>query len=216
MSPTIGLPPPLANDILDQSRRSRYRGGTLIAEEVCELSEHLSRMANADQYRPCECARCGHRLLHVHDRVERHPIGDGSLPPTVFVLVFRCALTTCGATWRILPRFLARHLWYAWRGVEQTVRPDADAPLDAASAAEVSQSTQRRWQSRLASSGRTLAVLLAMAGGPLEELAAQVSLTCTRGALLDAFIQHVSPPPGMQLSAMAAVVHRLERGIRLM
>ena len=214
MSPTIGLPPPPTKDILDQSRRSRYRGGTLIAEEVCDLREHLARMASADQYRPLECARCGHQTLHVHDRVERHPVGDCSLPPSVFVLVFRCASATCGATWRILPRFLARHLWYAWRAVEQTVRPDA--PLDAVTATEVSDSTRQRWQARLASSGRTLVVLLAMAGGPLEALAAQVSLLCTRGALLDAFVQVVRPMPGMQLSALAAVVHRLERGVRLM
>lgn len=214
MSPTIGLPPPPPKDILDQSRRSRYRGGTRIAEEVCDLSEHLVRLANADLYRPCECARCGHRTLHVHDRVERHPVGDASLPPAVLVLVFRCALATCGATWRILPRFLARHLWYAWRAVEQTMRPtDRSEP---ATAPEISESTRQRWQARLASSGRTLVVLLAMAGGSLGELAVEVSLSCTRGELLDAFVEHVRPSPGMQLSALAAVVHRLERGVRLM
>ena len=213
MSPTIGLPPPPAESILERSRQSRYKGGTLIAEEVCELSEHLARLSDADRYRPTECARCGHGTLHVHDHVERHPVGDPSLPPSIRVLVFRCALPSCGATWRVLPSFLARHLWHAWRAVEQVVAPRAP---ESASAPTVPEPTQQRWRRRLASSGRTLALLLAMAGGVLEKLATEAGLSCTRHALLDGFVKVVTAPPGMQLSALASVVHRLERGVRLM
>lgn len=128
MSPTIGLPPPPAEGILDGSRASRYKGGTLIAEEVCDVHEHLLRLADPDTYRPSCCARCGHDKVHVHDRVQRHPRGDPSLPPAIEVLVYCCASQTCGATWRILPRFLARQLWYTWRAVESLVKPTAQGP----------------------------------------------------------------------------------------
>lgn len=214
MSPTIGLPPPPADCSLEGSRQSRYKGGTLIAEEVCELAEHLRRLADADLYRPIECARCGHDRLHVHDRVERQPRGDALFPPRITVLVFRCALPTCRASWRVLPRLLARHLWYAWHAVERTVNPNA--PAASTSAAPVAECTSRRWQRRLASSGRRLVVLLAMAGGVLGEVATEAGLTCTRRALVDAFVKLVRPAPSLQLSALAAVIHRLERGVRLM
>lgn len=150
----------------------------------------------------------------MHDRVERQPLGDSLLPPRVTVMVFRCALPTCGATWRVLPRFVARHLWYAWRAVEQRVSPNA--ATGSASAAPVAERTAQRWQRRLESSGRTLVVLLAMAGGLLGEVAIEVGLSCTRHALVDAFVKLVRPASGMQLSALAAVIHRLERGVRLM
>jgi hypothetical protein len=214
MSPTIGLPPPPAEVSLERSRRSRYKGGTLIAEEVCELSEHLRRVSDADRYRPAECARCGHGTLHVHDHAERRPVGDPLLPPAVIVLVFRCASSTCGATWRILPRFLARHLWHGWGVIERVVKPQE--PAEPAMAPPVSARTEQRWRRRLSSCGRQLAVLLAMAGGVLAELAAEVGLSCTRWALVEGFVKLVGPRSGLQLSALATVVHRLERGIRLM
>lgn len=213
-SPTTGRPPPPAESSLERSRESRYKGGTLIAEEVGELAEHLRRVADVDRYRPAECARCGHDTLHVHDHVERHPVGDALLPPVVTVLVFRCALSTCEATWRILPRFLARHLWHAWRAVERAVMTPEKA--EAASGSMISARTAQRWRQRLASSGRLLVVLLAMAGARLAEVATEVGLGCTRGALVAAFVQVVRPTPGLQLAALATVVHRLARGIRLM
>jgi hypothetical protein len=215
MSPTIGLPPPPAEAILDGSRESRYKGGTLIAEEVSELSEHLIRLANADLYRPARCARCGHDRLHVHDRPERHPRGDRSLPAVIEVLVFCCASPACGATWRILPRFLARHLWYTWQVVESIVKPSAASKVEVA-AVPVSARTVQRWHWRLSSSGRMLVVLLAMAGGLLAEVALQCGLSCPREDVLDAFVIAVAPAVGLRLSALAAVLHRLERGIRLM
>jgi hypothetical protein len=98
--------------------------------------------------------------------------------------------------------------------VEQTVRPNA--ATGAANAAPVAARTAQRWQRRLESSGRTLVVLLAMAGGVPGEVAVEAGLSCTRYALVDAFVKLVRPAPGMQLSALSAVIHRLERGVRLM
>jgi hypothetical protein len=215
MSPTIGLPPPRAPRCLDTSRVSRFKGGTLIAEDVRDLREHERRMADLDAYRPEPCPTCGHATLHVHCRPERHPKREPTLPPVVPVLQFRCADEACGATWRVLPIFLARHLWHAWRTVERIVRPSAKLP--AATAPPVPATTQRRWAVRLASSARVLCALLAVSGGTeLTGLAMQVGLDGTRGELVDAFQRTVGTPAGERLSPLAALAHRLERGIRLM
>lgn len=61
-----------------------------------------------------------------------------------------------------------------------------------------------------------LVTLLAIAGGALAELAATVGLASTREAVLDAFVAAVALPAGMRLSGFAALIHRLERGVRLM
>jgi hypothetical protein len=99
--------------------------------------------------------------------------------------------------------------------VERVVRPEAD--MRPSSAPPVSKTTQRRWQARLASWARVLCALLAMSGGAeLVEVGMAVGLDGTRGELVDAF-QAVAPGVrGEQLSPLAAVLHRLERGIRLM
>jgi hypothetical protein len=215
MSPTIGLPPPCAETCLDTSRVSRFLGGTLIAEDVRDMVEHLRRMSDADAYRPSPCPACGHATLHVHSRPERHPKREPSLPPVVTVLQFRCAEAECGATWRILPLFLARHVWHAWRTVERVVRPSAALPK--ATAPPVPAETERRWRARLNSAARVLCVLLAASGGAvLSRVAMSVGLDATRGVLVDAFGQVVGGVAGERLSPLAGLIHRLERGLRLM
>lgn len=212
MSPTIGLPPPSAERCLDTSRKSRYRGGTLVAEDVRDLGEHLRRLAHPDRYRPAWCPRCSHDRLHVHSRPERRPLGELSLPSSMRVLQFRCANETCGATWRILPLFLARHLWHAWKAIERVAlaAPSAPAPSTAVR-------TRDRWRARLASSARVMVTMLAATlGVVLEEVAKRVGLLGTRAELVHAYAAVAAPCPGERLSSLAAVVHRVERGIRLM
>jgi hypothetical protein len=213
MSPTIGLPPPPAESCLETSRKSTYRGGTLVAEDVHDVGEHLRRLADADLYRPERCARCGFDHLHVHTRPERHPLGDGVLPPVVEILQFRCASEACGATWRILPLFLARHLWHAWGAVERGVLPSSKA----ATGPTLHERTVARWRARLASSARMLVVLLALSGGAaLEEVGKRVGRSGTRRALVEAYAAAACTPIGERLSTLGALLHRLERGIRLM
>lgn len=213
MSPTIGLPPPRAESCLDRSRKSSYLGGTIIAEDVHDLAEHERRLLNPDLYRPAGCLKCGARV-HVHTRPERHPCGDGSLPAVIEVLQFRCASGACGATWRVLPLFLARHLWHVWKAVENAVKPSA---RPAAHALPIGASTKARWQARLASSSRLLVVLLALSGGvALESVATRVGWLGTRGKLVDAYAAEAGTAPGERLSSLGALVHRLERGVRLM
>jgi len=55
-----------------------------------------------------------------------------------------------------------------------------------------------------------------MAGRQLAELATEVGLGCTRRAVVGAFVQIARPTPGLRLAALATIVHRLARGIRLM
>jgi hypothetical protein len=172
-------------------------------------------MSDADAYRPSPCPTCGHATLHVHCWPERHPKREPSLPPVVAVLQFRCAAAECGATWRILPLFLARHLWHPWRTVERVVRPSAELPK--AIAPPVPRQTERRWRARLASSARLLCAVLAASGGAaLTGVAMAVGLDATRGELTDAFHTLIGGPPGERLSLLAGVIHRLERGLRLM
>lgn len=216
MSPTIGLPPPSAERCLETPRKSRTRGGTVIAEDVHDLQEHRRRMACADAYRPESCLGCRGVHLHVHDRPERRPKGDRRLAVVEPVLRFRCASEDCRATWRVLPLFLARHLWHTWRAVEHAVAPAPDAGAEPRMA-PIAARTRQRWKTRLALPARTLVVLLAMSGGAaLERVAQHVGLEGTRAALVDAYATAAGTPPGERLSTLGARVDRLERGIRLM
>jgi hypothetical protein len=212
VSPTIGLPPPPAEKCLETSRKSSNLGGTLIAEDVHDLAEHQRRVADADGYRPSACPRCVCAAVHVHTRPERHPRGDPLLPPVVVVLQFRCASEACGATWRVLPLFLARHLWHGWKAVERAAVSGA-----AHAGPRISTRTKERWRERLASSARVLVVLLAMTGGSaLEGVAMQVGLSGTRAELVASYAAVTAAPAGERLSSLGALVHRLERGLRLM
>ena len=56
-----------------------------------------------------------------------------------------------------------------------------------------------------------------MSGGAvLEGLATRAGLDAPRGELVVAHADLAGTAPGERLSALAALVHRLERGIRLM
>lgn len=135
------------------------------------------------------------------------------MPAVVVVLQFRCALDGCGATWRILPPFLARHLWHAWKVVEQVVRPSATTPAGT----RVAATTRGRWLARLSSAARVLVAVLAISAGVvLERVAQRVGLMGTRSELVCVYVAMTEPPASERLSSLAALVHRLERGIGLM
>lgn len=219
MSPTIELPPPDPERCLITSRVSRYKGGTLIDEDVGDLDTHVRRVCDPDGYRPALCPRCGHGGLHVHCYRERHPRGEAGLPPVIRIVQYICTHEDCGATWRIVPRFLARHLWRVWPTVERAIdlgervvtptTPPGSVPIPAR--------TRRRWQARLAATARVLVVLLAVSGGAvLEGLAKDVGVDATRRAFVSAHADLAGLAAGERLAPVAALVHRLERGLRLM
>lgn len=77
--------------------------------------------------------------------------------------------------------------------------------------------TTQRWLGRLASAGRLLSLLLTMSGGvELADMGMEVGLDGTRGEVADVFQAKARAVPGERLSLLAAVMHRLERGVRLM
>jgi hypothetical protein len=209
-------PPPEPEDCLTQSRASRYKGGTLIAEGIRDLFAHMRCLVDPDGYRPPWCPRCGGSVLHVHDYPRRKPIGEPGMPPEIAIVRHICASPECGATWRILPAFLARRLWRVWGTVERAVSEEEPA---AATSSPIPEQTAQRWRARLASAARQLVVLLATSGGALlEAIAKQVGLVATRAELVDVHARIVATPPapGRRLADLAALVHRLERGLRLM
>ncbi|MBI2392031.1 MAG: hypothetical protein HYV09_20735 [Deltaproteobacteria bacterium] len=61
-----------------------------------------------------------------------------------------------------------------------------------------------------------MAVLATSLGIMLEAIAKRVGLLGTRGELVEAYVAMTAASPGEQLSSLSALVHRLERGIRLM
>jgi hypothetical protein len=225
-------PPPEAEECLIHSRVSRYKGGTLIAEDVLDLATHVRRLADPDGYRPDRCPRCGGSALHRHDYVRRSPRDEHGTSALTLVR-FICADLACEATWRMLPAFVARCLWRLWSTVERTTSeaapsettseaaPSEAAPSEAAPSKRptvtLPQRTVKRWRSRLASEAKQLVVLLATTGGVLlEDIGKTVGLGATRSALVAVYAVAAASPSGQKLAAVAALVHRIERGIRLM
>lgn len=203
-------PPPAAEACLERPRPSSQKGGTLIAENVTDLETHRRRLCDPDGYRPAECARCRSGRLHMHDRRSRTLVGDPETS-TVTVAIFRCA--GCGATWRILPRFVARHLWRSWRVVEG-VTVGKSSP---SSRLQVSERTERRWWQRLRSSARSLAQWLASSGKPLlEGIVHAAGIDAAREGLITVYATVIRPAPGHVMASLAALIHRLGPGIRLM
>jgi hypothetical protein len=210
----VDLAPPEAELCLIRSRVASYKGGTLVDESVMDLATHAQRLAAADSYRPARCPRCSVNVLHIHTYPERRPRGEEALP-VVRIVQFRCSWRECGATWRVLPGFLARHLWRFWKTVERVLLP-GDTPTST-SAPAIPKQTQRRWGSRAASSARVIVLLLAASGAvEWDAIARAVGLNVRRVALVEVFARATAAVPGRRFAPLAALVHGLERGIRLL
>lgn len=205
-----GAAPPAAEECLVSSYTSRgQRGGTLIAESVRDVATHEAWMKDPSSYRPEQC-RCGGRTLHIHGRRERKLMGtaiaDGGVG-AITVMVFLCA--ACRATWRVLPAFLARCLRRTWAVVEEVVQGER-----ARGAPSVPERTARRWAARLRQSARLPGQVLATAGtAALAAVTMAVGLDGDRRALAEAFAARHGVT---LLASLAALLHRLSPGIRLM
>jgi hypothetical protein len=186
---------------------SSQKGGTLIAEDVHDLATHELRLEDPDAYRPSACPRCG-CALHVHDLRPRVLRGEASVATEV--VRFRCAdRERCGAAWQILPGFLARCLWGSWSRVGQALEADAPSSVPAR--------TRRRWRARLDSSARLLVALLSTAtDGVWARLAIAVGLDARRIDLVRSYAARSAAASwAATLAALAAALHRLSPGIRL-
>ena len=202
-------PPPQAEACLRTRYPSSQKGGTLIDESVLDLESH-EHLLRCGGYRPERCPRCNHEFLHIHDYRVRNLLAD----PAREVTVVRFLCAKCGATWQVLPAFVARHLWRSWPTVEAaTVGADAERPQCEA----VPERTIRRWLARLRSAAVLLVAVLATSEQPdLIAVAGVAGVNGTRGELVTAYASHHDPPRGRHLAEPAGLLHRLAPGVRLM
>jgi hypothetical protein len=173
---------------------------------------HEEMLKDADNYRPPECPACHHDRLHVHDHPSRVLWNEAE--KMVELIRYQCAREECGATWRILPGFLARRLWHRWAVVEEHVEEDSSArPL----ARAPSKQTVRRWRKRLQASARLPVRLLASSrDAVLKGVARALGPKTSRQDLAWAHAAATGAVAGLRLANVAALVHRLLPGIRLM
>ncbi len=211
MTTVSGSPPLEAAACLCQRYPSSQKGGTLIIDGVDDLAEHVRRLEQGT-YRPDGCPRC-HEPVHVHDRRPRLLAGD--VVVSTVIARFRCSdREGCGAVWQVLPRFLARHLWRAWRTVQAAVIE----PVEASAVQAVPARTRQRWRARLASSAALVVSVLsdAFRVGPVAWAAKSTGFTTTRGELVAAFAREARLCVGQQLSELAELIHCFAPGVRLM
>ena len=198
-----GLPPPPPGCLSrPYSSNPKRKGGSIIVEDVADRATHERRRHDPDGYRPRACPGCGHRRLHVHDYVERR---------ACLVVLVRYLCPACGATWRMMPLFLARMLWRSWPEVEaQTL-----GLPQAVSVAHIPARTTRRWRGRLASAAASLLGVLRDQAG-LIGAATSVGQAGTRLQLVTTFAQVTGAAATLQLAHLAATIHGLVPGVRLM
>jgi hypothetical protein len=182
----------------------------LIAEHVTERAEHRRRLCNPDGYRPDECRRCHHPVLHLHDRLTRTLAAD-SVELTIGIVRYQCP--ACKAIWRILPAFVARYLWRSWDTVETHTLSAPGPPT----APPVPKRTQQRWRERWKASALALLQLFAASwAAQLVGVAAAVGHDGTREELVRAYAPVAAKAEGNPLAVVAGLVHRLMPGLRLM
>lgn len=172
----------------------------MVVREVVDVAEHERRMADLDAYRQ-PCRACLHERPHAHDVRLRRPIGEAP------VLVRRYRCPHCRSVWTMLPAFLAMHLWWTWRRIEQAcTKGESHGPVPGR--------TRRRWRGRLRLSARQLlTVLMTTMHAPLCRLASAVGLDATRAALIEAARGLV---PAQVFAWMAGLLQSLMPGVRLM
>lgn len=209
-------PPPRPPACLLRRSPSTQKGGTLIDFSGQDLVEHQRKMLSPDGYRPAFCRRCNHPVLHLHDYPQRRLRSD---PASAVISVVRYLCAACNAVWRILPGFLARHLHRRWDVVEAAVAGaiGLPAPPSHPDQPSVPAGTLRRWLRRLMSLALLLVQILCQSAAPtLERVGSVVGLGGTRAALVLVFVDAYEVAPGSSLASLAALVHRLCPGVRLM
>ena len=187
------------------SAKPDQKGGTLIFEGVGSLQEHRQLLCDPDAYRPQQCGCCGCLRLHAHDFRER-VLDDGEQVLFESIRRFRCANKECKAVWRVLPAVIARHLHRTWETVQRAMSGSTKVP----------EATVRRWRGRLGRVATRLTQLLATASEAVRAVTDPLSIVCTRAELVAAGVAGGLLSPSRRLQQLAAWVHRLEPGVRLM
>ena len=188
-------------------KRKKFRGGTIIAENVTKLSTHERRIQTTDGYRPRECPECHCTRMHSHGKRQRL-LRDGAARSPILIAIYRC--DGCSSIWRVLPRFIAVRLWRRWSVVEQVLeKADSDVPPR----------TQRHWRALWRSSAVALVALLGgLFTGPGCAAASMTSINGTRQQLVQNVraLAMVEYGYDIGIDGVAALIHRQRSRIRLM
>ena len=196
------------------SAKPSQKGGTLIAEGVVTLDDHRRRLLVPDDYRPERCGHCGACRLHAHDFRERVFLNDSETPCR---RIRRYLCSGCRAVWQVLPALLARHLHRRWEVVQSAaVAAEELASTGTERRVQVPDRTTRRWRARLRAAAVLLSQLFATAGQEVAEVLGRVGVDCCRAELIDALVAADLVEPSQKLGQLAAWIHRLVPGIRLM
>ena len=200
-------PPPAPSGCLCRPYPSTQKGGTLVAEDVWDLATHEQRLETPAVYRPAACPRCQAKV-HLHGLRVRVLLGQPER--STEVVRFRCAdRARCGAAWQVLPAFLARWLWRSWAVVQRA--------LDTPQRSVVPPRTRRRWRARLDRDARALVAALTLASDELATVLVRATgLDARRLELVGYYRRAVRSARDTALAELAAWVHRLVPGIRLM
>ena len=211
------LPPPDQEACLVRLRPSSQKGGTIVAEDVTDLTTHERRLCDPDGYRPKFCPRCQATTLHVHDYRSRCLRAEPGEPVS---RVVRHECVGCEAIWQILPAFIARHLWRSWRVVEHTFRAATPLPAGAEPGRRwppVPERTRRRWCVRWLRPARHLAQVLSSGGeAAWARLTGVLAWEATCADLVAACAGQGLATPGHLLAVLGALVYRLQPKVRLM
>jgi hypothetical protein len=144
--------------------------------------------------------------LHGHGLRLRALAGDEL--GVIEIRRYRCA--GCRAVWQVLPGFVARWLWRRWEVVDGALKRKRRHGR-----AAVPERTQRRWRSTLRRSARLVRHVLSATQRPdIDAVVRRVPLTGTRGDVLAAYREHAKD--GNALPELAALLHRLAPGLRMM
>jgi hypothetical protein len=161
--------------------------------------------------------------MHIHDYRPRLLLGHAG--QSTEIARFRCSnLDECGAVVQVLPALLARCLWRSWETVETAMAgaaPASEAPSAARAPVEIPRRTRRRWRARLSASAAAVIAALATALGAstwLGGIVKTVGLDGSRAEAVAAFRTQATPLPsaGLAYAGLAAVLHRVAPGLRLM
>jgi hypothetical protein len=213
------LSPPQPEVCLTRSYKSReVKGGTVIADDVWDREVHRQKLLDPDDYRgyigpcwnpDCDCAKV--HALCFRIRV-LYPARKGHTVEEEDIRLYRCPKEKggCGAVYTVLPAFVARHLWRNWQTVEDVCEGKRKAP----------RSTTERWYGRLVSSAKQLvqlfqATVVQTLKGSLDWVKV-LSDNLTRGGFINTLqLSKVISPPN-SFAQIAAWIHRIEPGVRLM
>jgi hypothetical protein len=161
--------------------------------------------------------------MHIHDYRPRLLLGHAG--QSTEIARFRCSnRDVCGAVVQVIPALLARCLWRSWETVEsamETAAPPSEGAGAAAPDAAIPKRTRRRWRARLSASAAVVIAALATALGAstwLGGIVKTVGLGGSRAEAVAAFRTQATPlpSPGLAYAGLAAVLHRVAPGLRLM